>query len=376
MDKEKVTGIVSNILWTVMLVATLVYGLVSGHWRAFIFLAGLFVISKGVLLLGHLKLRKETIRLENELASQGRSTVVPEPQAIAAMQEKTARISEEIERVRPPKECLRFAIAPAATPSIYDSKLGGLPYWDTAKPYPTDATGNPMAMVMQVNLDKSKRLPYGGMLQFFITSDAEVLAEGYGADYDDPTSQRNFRVVYHENIDYHLDSASVQAYPTIETQENTPVFGEYALTEDAAKSHIHNTDGSFETLFADAVRRLFGDEMKEEEWPEEYLSRELPEEQRWPNVDEALVVGDTPLWDDPDRRFQLLGYPAFIQEDPREKDSPFDTLLLQIPTIGNGEGEQPWQSLWGDCGAAYLFINSSDLQNRDFSHVHYEVQCY
>lgn len=375
MDKEKTTGLVRNILWALMLVVALVYGIISGHWKAFIFLVALFVVSKGALLLGRLKLRKVTKQLETELASQNHPTVIPDPQAIASMQAKAARITEEIERKCPPKESIRFAIDPAATPTLFGSKLGGSPYWDSSKPYPTDATGKPMAMVMQVNLDEAKLLPYGGMLQLFVSSDEEVLTEGYGADYDDPASQRNFRVVYHGSIDRNVDPATVSAYPRIETLENTPVFGEYALTAEASTSHLHNTDGAFDTLFADAVKRLYGDEMNEDEWPEEYLTRQLPEEQRWPNVDEALIVGDTPLWDNPDSRFQLLGYPAFIQEDPRGKESPFDTLLLQIPSIDD-EDEHPWRTIWGDCGAAYLFINSSDLRNRDFSRVHYEVQCY
>ena len=48
MDKEKLTDLIRNILWAVLLIAALIYGIASGHWKNFIFLAVLFVISKSL----------------------------------------------------------------------------------------------------------------------------------------------------------------------------------------------------------------------------------------------------------------------------------------------------------------------------------------
>lgn len=52
METEKKTSLIRNILWAILLVIALARGISTGHWKAFIFLAILFVISKGTLLIG------------------------------------------------------------------------------------------------------------------------------------------------------------------------------------------------------------------------------------------------------------------------------------------------------------------------------------
>ena len=88
MDKEKLTDLVRNILWAVLLIAALIYGIASGHWKAFIILAVLFVSIKSVILLMQLKLRKASKELKETLESQGRPSYVPKPSEIEAMQTK------------------------------------------------------------------------------------------------------------------------------------------------------------------------------------------------------------------------------------------------------------------------------------------------
>ena len=101
--------------------------------------------------------------------------------------DKAENISNEIKRVCPPQQCLRFSIDKDKQPSIFDNKLGGKPYWDLALSYPTDEKGKPMAMVFQVNFEQCPHLeplPAKGILQFFISSDEDIICEGYGCDYD------------------------------------------------------------------------------------------------------------------------------------------------------------------------------------------------
>ena len=58
---------------------------------------------------------------------------------------------------------------------------------------------------------------------------------------------------------------------------------------------------------------------------------------------------------------KILGYPGFIQSDPREDDEAlqwYDTLLLQIDSdMENGED----YVLWGDCGVANLCLSPLSL---------------
>jgi len=63
----------------------------------------------------------------------------------------------------------------AGKPDLMESRLGGVPYWDNALPYPTDENGNPMVLLLQLNFDAlsldDARLPQTGLLQFFISQD-------------------------------------------------------------------------------------------------------------------------------------------------------------------------------------------------------------
>ena len=379
METEKKTSLVRNILWAVLLVIALACGISSGHWKAFVFLAILFAISKGALLIGHYKLRKTVNQLEDGLTERALPSFVPEPSVIDAMQKKTAAITEEINRLHPPKQCLRFAIDHSRKPSAFESKLGGMPYWDNTQPYPTDANGKPMALVMQVNLGEAPYidpLPREGMLQYFISADESIIAEGYGVDIDNPISQANFRVVYHKVIDKGTDISLLGQYPRIETIEGSPVMGEFALRVWQSESCIHESDFDFEDAAAQAVRNLYGEEM-ETAYVADYVKKMLPEEQREQTADD-LALGDNPMFQAvSEENFQMLGYPAFEQYD--EVGSQFDTLLLQIPTTDakdDTDGKNLYDTIWGDCGSVRLFINSDNLHRLDFSEVMCVFQCY
>lgn len=91
---------------------------------------------------------------------------------VAAIKEKTAMTAYQL------------TIKENSQPDIFDSKFGGVPYWDMTKEYPTDATGNKMMLLAQINFTKAalddERLPKEGLLQFFIASEDDV----YGMDSD------------------------------------------------------------------------------------------------------------------------------------------------------------------------------------------------
>ena len=324
-------------------------------------------------------MRKLTKQLEDELDEREQPDFVPEPELIDAMQKKTAAIVEEINRLCPPKRCLRFAIDYSRKPTIFDSKLGGTSYWDTAKPYPIDAKGKPMVLVMQVNLGECYHidpLPREGMLQYFISLDEEMMAEGYGVDYDNPISQANFRVVYHQNIDKGIDTETLEQYPRIETLKCSPVMDEFAVRVWQDDSYIHASDFDFEDAAAKAVRNLYGEEMGTSNVAD-YVKKILPEEQPEQTAN-VLALSDNPaFYAVSEENFQMLGYPAFEQFD--EVGSQFDTLLLQIPTIdarNDTDGGRQYDTLWGDCGSMRLFINSDNLRRFDFSEVMCVFQCY
>ncbi len=251
-------------------------------------------------------------------------------------------------------------------PSLTDSKFGGLPYWDMQKEYPTDSKGERMMLLAQINFSDlcafDTELPKEGMLQFFITVDDDV----FGMDFDDPVSQKDFRVVFHDTVRQDVTEEQVQALDIVRAEEvddyGTPIFRQAALSFRAGIDSMSSDIEDFPTVFVQAVKAVTGEEIDEENWYEYfgedtddgcYLSEELS------------GLGH-----------KMLGYPGFIQFDPREDKEDrkyYDTLLLQIDSDMGEDGED--YVLWGDCGVANLFINKEALIKRDFSNILYNWDC-
>ncbi len=251
-------------------------------------------------------------------------------------------------------------------PSLTDSKFGGLPYWDMEKEYPTDSKGEKMMLLAQINFSDlcafDTELPKEGMLQFFITVDDDV----FGMDFDDPVSQKDFRVVFHDTVRQDVTEEQVQALDIVRAEEvddyGTPIFRQAALSFRTGIDSMSSDIEDFPTVFVQAVKAVTGEEIDEENWYE-YFGEDTDDDNYL--SEELSGLGH-----------KMLGYPGFIQFDPREDKEDrkyYDTLLLQIDSDMGEDGED--YVLWGDCGVANLFINKEALIKRDFSNILYNWDC-
>jgi uncharacterized protein YwqG len=259
----------------------------------------------------------------------------------------------------------KLAIVKDSEPSIFDSKFGGVPYWDMSEKYPTDSQGDKMMLLAQINFSKAgledDYLPQQGMLQFFISAEDNV----YGLDFDQPDSQNDFRVVFHNTINASVTKQQVLELDipvaTDEDNEYTPVFEEVAVELYKNTVYMGTEVINFDHIFAEALKELTGEDIGNK-GAYEYLSEEDNNYLYY----ELCNIGH---W--------VLGYPYFTQYDPREnvdeqtKDY-YDTLLFQMDSeMVDGKD----YVLWGDCGVANFFINGEALKNKDFSKVMYNWDC-
>ena len=276
----------------------------------------------------------------------------------SSLNERSRQLLDEIKR-RTQTTAYVLAFDSESTPTFFDSKVGGLPYWDPAKTYPTDSKGNKMRLLAQINFDREKvesPLPQGGMLQFFLAYD-----DVYGLHYHDEIRQKNWRVVYHEKIDTNMNAELVEGLgiPTdTENQEYySPVLKScvfHLVKKETWITSMHSD--AFDTLTLELAEELFG------ETEADYGSDVFGDEQF------ALIVEE----DSHNKNSQLLGHPYFTQEDVREEGSRYDTLLFQLDSETVDEEEI---TMWGDCGVGNFFINAEDLQRLDFSNVLYNWDC-
>ena len=275
----------------------------------------------------------------------------------SSLNERSRQLLDEIKR-RTQTTAYVLAFDSESTPTIFDSKVGGLPYWDPAKTYPTDSNGKKMFLLAQINFDQDKAespLPQSGMLQFFIGGE-----EMYGLDLDHPTEQKDWRIVYHEKVDASVTAETVEAMgiPSNngdDEEVDSPVFRSCVFRLVKKETWLTPDHWErFDELTLEVAKDLFGETDAES-------ANEVFGEDQYALLEEEYFYSENS---------QLLGHPFFTQEDVREEGSRYNTLLFQLDSETVDD-----VVMWGDSGVGNFFINAEDLKRLDFSNVLYNWDC-
>lgn len=203
---------------------------------------------------------------------------------------------------------------------------------------PTDERGKPMRMLCALFCEEFggfADFPTQGVLRFYVSE--ETL---YGMDYQNPTEQKNFRVLYDENP----ESLQWQSMPP--DNDCFPVKGCYFCTFHREERAMPLMDYRFREFFA----RRGNDELTAEE--ENILQKRFS------------VRGHC-----------IGGYPDFTQDDPRDIRKSlrkYDTTLLKLDSVYRGETRIEF----GDSGICSFLIPHEKLKARDFSDILYWWDCY
>ncbi len=337
-------------------ISFLVHVLKIGDWHIF-FSSGVCLSTIGAAFYRNRKKEDSPSRRQLEQTELDASQKEKFDRIIAYVKEKGSVISYHIEE-----------ITGAAPIHITQSKFGGYPYWTADKEYPVDASGEKMFLLAQINFEEmapqDDLLPKSGILQFFTAND-----DLCGADFEDPTNQAGFRIVYHPQIGTPLSieelrALGIKANTDLDFQEAmVPSVYEDAITFTKTQDYISDDADAFEEYAKEAMSVLYG-------WSfDGRLYHEF-------NATEYAYLTE------PFSSFghKMLGFPAFTQYDPRFKGAEipegkkantvehYNTLLFQMDSLGH--------LMWGDSGVANFFINSEALKNLDFSDVLYNWDCY
>ncbi|MCM1165505.1 MAG: DUF1963 domain-containing protein [Lachnospiraceae bacterium] len=285
--------------------------------------------------------------------------------------ERLDRLFARVDEMLPPVGTVRLKPSRGTT-TVFDSKLGGVPYLPKDMEYPTvrggEFKGMPLYFLGQLNfgrLPKITGFPSEGILQFFAGCDGDDL---YGLNFDDQLDQNGFRVIYHESVitdETRLYSRSDMP-KTDSDRVYLPFVGRFLLTAEEAKPMgIAESDFRFDKAIAAAYNELFGGDVIG----------------MWDNEGKGIRQVDEPLYDAifsrNEGKTRMGGYPFFVQEDPRRYNEEYakrTVMLFQSDSESGGEG---WENMicWGDYGVANFFIAPEDLAKRDFSRVLYNWDC-
>lgn len=215
-------------------------------------------------------------------------------------------------------------------PELFDSKLGGLPYWDMAIPYPETENGVKMPLLAQINLSQlpeNNSLPGEGILQFFLAP-----------DYEDDLADSDFKVVFHRNVNTALTEDEVEKldiYPVFYVESDD----ERAISFEKEMVYIDGYDAKSREVLHETARELNI------------------------RIDETLGL-DELLDEDEEPNSRLLGYCCDhnFQHDERS------TLLLYLEDTEDIE-------LLGINGvySCKFFVRDEDLYNMNFEDVRFEM---
>ncbi len=289
--------------------------------------------------------------------------------------DKLTLLLKRVDEKCPPKPRVLLKPVRAENISVFDSKLGGVPYLPKDMEYPKvlegSSAGKPLRLLAQLNFEKLPRLegfPEKGILQFFTGSDDDDVI---GIDFDNYFNQNGFRVIYHKNITEDTSKLISQAdMPDFDCEEDYfPFKGEFLLTAGEVRNvPVTTADFRFDIVIAEAYNELFGGNIVGM-----YGMR----------GEQGAAQVDRPLYDAVHEvRCQLGtcmgGFPFFMQEDPRCYNDDYakcDILLFQLDSEIPEGGKFEDEIMWGDSGVGNFFISSEDLAKRDFTRVLYTWDC-
>ena len=250
--------------------------------------------------------------------------------------------------------------------SLEESKFGGFPFVPLGGAIPTNAEGNQLALLAQINcaqLPENNMYPSDGWLQIWCLED-----EMYGFCSDTIQPETNQKVLYipagTQGEPLERVVAMYQPYvsedcPVWFINEQGAIWG-MRLSFTHGQQGITYSDGRFRDLFLDRWNKRYPEQAVENFY-------DLPDE-----IFENMVDSH----DGPDCAHQLGGYPYFTQYDPRyEFDSAelakYTEVLFQI----DSQFDTKWDLCWGDAGVRNLFISRENLEALDFSDLLYNFDC-
>lgn len=255
------------------------------------------------------------------------------PKVLEPFQEKIAATCTQTVRICPKKE---------APTDLWQSKIGGKPYWPKNLDYPQNSEGAFLFFLAQINFAEVPPIdhfPRSGILQFYIASDGI-----YGLDFDDRYSQNGFRVIFHEKADQNLDTLETEfAFLPNYDDIPFPASSSFALGFSLEDEYLGPPDYHFDQVYTEEFLEQFGEEQEE-------------------IMDFFYELGSKASG------HKMGGYAFFTQADPRDPAAEL-SLLFQL------DSDNKMDCMWGDMGIANFFIAPDDLKALRFDRVLYNWDC-
>lgn len=247
---------------------------------------------------------------------------------------------------------VRFRLTDNNKPTIFESKVGGIPYMPKDFKVPINDDGIQLRLLMQIrcsDVTGCDIFPKKGILQFWISAD-----EVWGMD----TS--GYKVIYYDEIDETLSETDIiSKYPEMTEYEKEffPVQGVFGIEFYPCTETIPTRSNEYQKLFCKYYNELSDEKINSiYDFPYSILEKILY------NIDSSYG-------------HKIGGSSDYCQYEPREGEEleKYNFQLLQLTSdFGSYEEEK---IMWGDAGIGHFFINSQKLKECDFNDIFYYADC-
>lgn len=232
---------------------------------------------------------------------------------------------------------------------ILDDKLGGKPYLPVGEKYPTDKRGNPMPLLLQINLKhvNLKDFPKQGILEVFTNIE-------YPMEYEVK--------LFEEGLEYQTEFPETKAYYN---GQEFDYFIKKPLFVKLKEATMHMPTTNYKSL--QVARRIVKEQLKDKMDSEE-LDNYLKHGFNWDWFGDLGHAAHDQL---DYCLFNIGGYPNFTQDDPRPDLKPKkDECVFSLDPIGYDEYIEI-----GDSGTMWGFISKEDLKNGKFENMFVDYDC-
>lgn len=254
------------------------------------------------------------------------------------MKEKLRKVIE-IYKNKTKKECYEIVIDNSEDIRIKDNKIGGKAYMPKGEEYPLDEDGNPMILLIQINLKDIELdgYPKKGILEVFIDKECS-----WPADY---------KIKYfEENLEYRTD---LPEFPS----NNYIIKKPLKIKLKKNIEHMPINDYRFANVMKEIIKEEIGIELK-----------------NYKEIIDLFESNDIDLYNVFYEEMSILngnigGYADFTQTDPREIGDLKEECLFKIDSnIGNG-------IMIGDCGIIFALISREDIEKGNFTNAVVDWDC-
>jgi len=253
------------------------------------------------------------------------------------MEEKFEKVIE-LFKSETEKECYQVLLVDGE-PSIMEDKIGGKPYLPVGEEYPEDENGEPLALLLQVNLSniELKGYPKKGILEIFTDKDVEWPCQ-YVVKY------------FEDGLDYQTELPDVDL-------RNYIVQKSYKIDLTKSKSYMSTNDYRFISVFSNIVNKVFDENISNFGQLDDFFGSFS-----W--FDKMLSACANPF-------ITLGGYPDFTQSDPRgDMDANKDECLFKLDSSADYKNFSI-----GDSGIIFTLISQEDIENCNFENAFVDWDC-